>query len=498
MRNVEDAVAAAERAAAATDDEADQLLAPASPLAPRAGEHFHAVAHTEGESTGLRTFTNLSWRDIPFAFHWQKSSSAHGGTPMTVQVGLVQRVERDPDDDQIIHAWGSLDLAGEDGREYGRQLVAGFARWVSIGLDEQPIETHIEWEEPSEDDAESDVPPPLAGLPIGKPKQVTIDGGRIGELTGVSVPAQADAGIEPTAELVRLLEQEVTTASARTEVDQVKLYAKYLDGRPAPAADDGVTGADVVEAITAAAHRIEIPDLPPAGWFEEPTDVDIPGAFCVTDDGRIFGILAPLHTGHRAFASSGQRVTVPNRNVDYSRFLGGEALTQTGRISGVGPVTMDCGHASRFRADHDVAPSHYENACAVVGKVRVGETAQGLPWVAGALEPGVRPDQLSRMLACRLSGDWQPHPDRPGWQELVACLLVPAPAFPMGRTGPTLTEREGVLVASSVPVRYVAHPEFLDPEDARAALVAAANAAGLTEQVRRARRVSRLLAEVPG
>jgi hypothetical protein len=612
-------------------------------LEPEPGEHFHAIAHTEGQSTGMRTFTNLSWREPPFAFHWQKGAKAHGGTPITVEVGLVTRALRDPGDDAVIHMFGPLDLEAVDGREYGRRLTAGFARWVSIGLDETPVNVEYEW--PEGHDEEN----PLAGL-FEQPEQMTFDGGVIGELTGVSVPAQADATIEPTPELVEALGGEVaamddaeSAAMAENECPEGQRWDDELqDCVPAESAagdgfyaaqtpntqerekgakegwamDDGsfpirdcrdvekavhamnrptnksteaihrhivkranalgctshlpstwpsstkkstagegfkpfvkgggkagpgdkvpdsecpdgevwdteagkcvpasagvirihhgTTGtrvertvvrppepsmADVVQAITAAAYRIEIPELPPAGWFEEPTDVTIPGAFCVTDEGRIYGILAPLKTNHRAYASAGRKLFVPNRQVDYDRFLGGEALTDQGRIHNVGPVTMDCGHASRYRADGDVGFAHYDNACTVVGKVRVGETAEGLPWVAGALEPGVTPDQVSRMLACRLSGDWQPHSDRPGWDELVACLLVPSPGFPMGRTGPTITKNREALVASSMPVRFVdSGLEHFTPDEARAAITAAAAGAGRGEWARLARRWNR-------
>jgi 2'-5' RNA ligase len=504
------------------------------------GEHFHAVAHIEGQSTGMRTFTNLSWREPPFAFHWQKSSSAHGGTPMTVQAGLVSRVERDPTDEAIIHMFGPLDLESADGAEYARQLVKGFARWVSIGLDEQPAEVEYVWpEEEAADDAE-DGPMSLEDL-FPDPEQVLIDGGCIGELSGVSVPAQADATIEPTPELVRELGQipaadgadagdaamdmtecpdgqhwdegmqdcvpddqpaegagtykrrtmHVSTKGNRVTIsgDGTGLALPEAGPGPRTAPSPDTTMADVVQALTAAAYRIEIPDLPPASWYDEPTDVDIPGAFCVTDEGRIYGILAPLNVNHRAYSQSGRRMTVPNRNVDYSRFLGGEAITASGRIAGVGPITMDCGHAPMRRDNGEVGFEHYDNACSVVGKVRVGETAQGLPWVAGALEPGVTPDQVSRMLACRLSGDWQPHSDKRGWMELVAALLVPSPGFPMGRTGPTLTTKEGVLVASSMPVRMVdSHGETLFDGDPQEIIASAAEAAGSGEWARRARR----------
>jgi hypothetical protein len=252
--------------------------------------------------------------------------------------------------------------------------------------------------------------------------------------------------------------------------------------------------ADLVYAVTAAAHRISIPDLPPASWFDPPTDVEIPGAFCITDEGRIYGILAPLHTGHRAYAAAGRRLTVPHGNVDLSRWMGGEALTTSGRIGGVGPITMDCGHASRFRNDYDVAPAHYENSCSVFAKARAGETPEGLTWVAGAIEPGVSPAQLSRALVCRLSGDWQPHPDRPGWDELVAALLVPAPGFAGARTGPTVTHREGALVASSVPVRHVSEPVEIDDAERAAEFERIAAAAGADSWAVRARRLNRHLA----
>lgn len=552
-QNRSDAIAH-QRALQSNVDDAAALVAATDP---QPGEHFRAIAHTEGKSTGMRTFTDLSWRDPPFAFHWQYGSSAHGGTPMTEQVGLVTRVTRDPEDESIIYQFGHLDLGGERGREYARQLVAGFQRWVSIGLDEQPAKMTLEWAEEDDEDVE-------ALDPLGRqPEQINIEGGCIGELSGVSVPAQADATIEPTAELVRELE-ELGAAGPPTDAAVPPQFEKGggKDGKGgedgerecpegqtwdpdagecvptgdlAPAAavegedecpdgsmwdpdagecvpvpDDGMKShprvrgrmgietaedlADYVQAVTAASYMIEIPDLPPASWFDEPADIDIPGAFCVDDNGRVYGILAPLRTNHRAFARSGRRMEVPTRNVDYSRFLGGEALTREGRLAGVGPITMDCGHAGRFRADHDVAPAHYENACTVVAKVRIGQRADGLPWVAGALEPGVTPDQVSRMLTCRLSGDWQPHPDKNGWQELVAALLVPAPGFAGERTGPTVTlNAEKVLVASSVPVRYIGDAGVdgqVVYDDPLEAITAAAASVGRSEWARRARRLN--------
>lgn len=415
------------------------------PLAAQPGEHFHAVMHTQNVSTGLRTFSNLSWRTPPFAYHWQRSSSAHGGLPETVQVGLVTRVMADPDNPDVLHAWGPLDLGGDVGREYGRQLVGGFARWVSIGLDEQPVKETIIWPDDGDEDAEDD----FSKL-FDQPEQVLIDGGRIGELSGVSVPAQDDATVEPTPELIALMNgDEDAEAATDPEPAEAVTAASTTEEPMRP------TMADVVQGLTAAAHRIEIPHIPPRWWFDEPTDVEVAGALYVTDEGRIYGALAPLGVNHRAYSQAGQRREVPFGNVDYDRFMGGVAITQEGRIA-AGPVTMDCSHASMFRTDHEQAPAHYDNACTVVAKIRVGESKErGIVWVAGALEPAVTVDQVSRMLACRLSGDWQTHSDRAGWQELVAALLVPSPGFPMAHGGARVDVDDGVLVASSVPVHAV-------------------------------------------
>jgi 2'-5' RNA ligase len=428
--------------------EAEPTAAVRPPAEP--GEHAWAAMHTQGSSTGDREtgrkFTNTSYRQTPFAFHRSVTSSAHGGTPTVVHVGNVVRVvpggPGQPD-----YGFVKLDLDLPEGADYARRLVQGHERWVSIGLDETKPTVTAEWPSPDDEDEDGD---PLAML-FEEPDLLTIDGGRVAELTGVSVPAQADAEIYATDELIAHIlgadaepEEEPVTASAARPVRVV--------AEPEP---DGHALADTVQALTAAAYTITIPDLPPSWWFQEPGDVDLSeGAFNLTEEGRIYGAVAPLGVNHRAYARAGRRQEAPTARVDYSRFMGGWALTAAGKVH-AGPVTMDCGHASRFRADGDVAPAHYENSCTVVAKIAVGTSRdRGVVWAAGALEPGVTVDQVSRMLACRLSGDWQPHSDKPGWTDFVAALLVPSPGFPMAH-GAQVTFEGDALVASSVPVRAV-------------------------------------------
>lgn len=207
--------------------------------------------------------------------------------------------------------------------------------------------------------------------------------------------------------------------------------------------------------LQAAAYVLTIPDVPPAWWFTEPTDVDMHGALTVTDEGRVYGFLAPAGVAHRSFE---RRVTVPMGNVDYSRFMGRETFVEGGGRVISGALTMDCGHASTGYSDSDRAMDHYDNACSIVATVAIGERAGKGVWVAGAVVPGITANQISRMMACQLSGDWRPHKEKNGWREFAGALLVPVPGFAMGRSQASVRMEDGELVASAVPVRYAETP----------------------------------------
>lgn len=203
-------------------------------------------------------------------------------------------------------------------------------------------------------------------------------------------------------------------------------------------------------AMTAASYVLTIPDVPPAEWYEEPDVDDMHGALTVTDEGRVYGWLAPANVAHRSF---NDRVTVPMGNVDYSLFLGRETITAGGGRVVTGALTMDCGHASMGFSDPVAALDHYDNACSIVASVRIGENDKGV-WVAGALMPGITASQVVRMMESQLSGDWRPHREKHGWREFAGALLVPVPGFPMSRSEPSVKMEAGELVSSSVPVEY--------------------------------------------
>lgn len=228
--------------------------------------------------------------------------------------------------------------------------------------------------------------------------------------------------------------------------DHLAAHLRDADQEP-PEAEFETKGALV------ASYSIEIPDLPPAEWYNEPTELPEIGAIKVTDEGRFYGLLAPRGVAHRSFGD--RKVTVPMGNVDYSRWMNRETLVAGGKRIVAGPVTMECGHASVHPSvSAQASRDHYDNSCSVVATVRIGENRDGV-WVAGALLPGVDAKQIAKMMACQLSGDWRPHPDKPGKREMCGALLVPVPGFPKAnKSTASVVIDNGQLVAATAPVSW--------------------------------------------
>src|SRR5690606_26261646 len=131
--------------------------------------------------------------------------------------------------------------------------------------------------------------------------------------------------------------------------------------------------------------------------------------------------------------------TTAPRGDDYSLFHLGTVRTTGGEVA-VGTITMNTGHADTRGLSAAQASAHYDNTGTQVAYVRAGEDDFG-PWVAGALSPDCTDEDLRRLRAAKLSGDWRPVRGR---LTLVAALAVNVPGFPVPR--PTQ------VVASGEPV----------------------------------------------
>lgn len=373
--------------------------------------------------------------EIPLGWKYER---AHGGVDNgnTVDVGRVDHIERIGNE---IHARGVLDLDSPWGREAARQMGTrmdpGFLAGISI-IDDSGNQGDVEVVMP---EGCEEMPEDASGSEVARcmtAEKVIYHSGRIRSADLVSIPAFVEARV-------------------------------YLDdGTDVPDGDGSVPVME--ETITASAYTITIPDLPPADWFDEPTEVPEIGAITVTDEGRFFGYLAPKQVAHRGYRD--KRVTVPTGNVDYGIWMNRATMVDDGsggyaKIA-TGPITMDCGHAP-VGPKGSARREHYDNACSVVATARVGENARGV-WISGALIPGVDASQVARMMACQLSGDWGPHREKPGKRELAAALLVPVPGFPTRSR--SFTIKGGELARTVTPIRFGTHAGVAEPVGLKAAV----------------------------
>lgn len=431
--------------AAESEDEVD-TVPDAAALSTRNTVPWSGVLVVEGMPTGDgRQFASgsLTWPtvgettslEIPLGWMYER---AHGGMS-TDKVALVGRIDTITRKGSELHGTGLIDLDSHWGREAARLMGTradpGFLAGVSIDADDpaDPNGLNVEYvfpdscelEEAPEDDelpGESDEDAIAAELACMVPEMRIYHSGRIRAATLVDIPAYVEA---------------------RLYLDQ-----SVPEGTP-------VEAEAVAMPVVASSFTMTIPDLPPAEWFDEPRDEPEIGAITVTDDGRIFGYLAPKHVAHRGIRD--KRVTVPMGNVDYGIWMNRVTIADDGRGGftrlATGPITMDCGHASASpRVVGAARREHYDNSCSIVATVCVGENSRGV-WISGAVLPDVTPDQVRRMMACQLSGDWGPHREKPGKRELAGALLVPVPGFPK-RSNAFMSMKAGQLDRVTVPLRF--------------------------------------------
>ena len=166
------------------------------------------------------------------------------------------------------------------------------------------------------------------------------------------------------------------------------------------------------------------PVAPPDEWFANP-GLERLTPLTHDDSGRVFGHIADWHQAHIGLPGS---VKPPRSRSNYSYFTTGTLRTASGKDVNVGQLTLAGGHAP-LNADAGHAVAHYDNTASAVADVVVGEDKFGI-WVAGALRPDIKPEQVRSLRASAPSGDWRPIN---GSLELVAVCQVNVPGFPIAR-----------------------------------------------------------------
>lgn len=391
--------------------------APAGPV------RWQGVIGMEDEMTGdgrLIESNALWWENLPIPLrHVPSDVGAHDGA---VVVGRILTIERGAGG--RIEATGDFDTASTEGREAMRQVEEGLTPGISMDLDSVSFEVRVA-KELLED---LDSPPTTAG-PVEK--EVDEDG----RVTVLDVDADSEVMVTTSARIrAATLVAIPAFASARIEVDESSEIAAETEEEQS--AEDSADDEQLGDALALVAAS-SIPVEPPAAWFSDP-GLSEPTPLVVTPEGRVFGHLAVWGTCHTAFP--GQCVEPPRSSSGYAHFRRGSVLTAEGSEVACGVLTMDTLHADRsLRAVDTMA--HYENTGRGVADVAAGEDSWGI-WVAGALRPGVTPEQIRTLRASPLSGDWR---RQGGSLELVAALAVNVPGFPIPR--PQGLVASGVMTA---------------------------------------------------
>lgn len=194
--------------------------------------------------------------------------------------------------------------------------------------------------------------------------------------------------------------------------------------------------------------------LPPAAWFERP-DMTGPTPLTVTEEGRVFGHIAPWDSCHVGLPGC---VTPPASFSSYAYFHTGEQETADGTRVPTGSLTVGGGHADPklgFRA----AAEHYDDVGAAVARVHAGEDEFGI-WVTGWILPTAPADKVETFKASPVSGDWR----RIGGNlEMIAVCAVNSPGFPVLRRVSFSMERGGQTTLIG---QFKVNPEVTEPEEA--------------------------------
>lgn len=362
----------------------------ASADAPTSGASFTIpLVIPEGiESGDGRIFEKgaLDMRELPLPLLWQiKTAEGHAGS---VVVGQIVSMEKT--DQGIGNAHGFFDT-GEYGREAERLVKGGFIRGVSADLDK------FEADEKPAETAENE-----SSKKIGAGK-INITKARVMAVTLVPKPAFQECKI--------VLDGETDGTQEETVIHD-GVYVEDMDALEASAllACGMVAGS--------------IPVTPPKSWFDSP-GLKQATPLTVTDDGRVFGHIAAWNVDHIGMSYG---TKPPKSRSKYSYFHTGVVRTEEGADVPVGQLTLAGGHAS-LEASASEAVRHYDDTASAVADVHAGEDAYGI-WVAGALRPGVTPEQIRALRASAPSGDWRPIK---GSLELVAVCQVNVPGFPVAR-----------------------------------------------------------------
>lgn len=404
--------------------------APAAEASADVGElplYWSGVIGMESTMTGdgrLIEENALDW-ETPVPIRYVKEDV--GGHQGAVTIGRILAIWRG--DGGKIEAAGDFDHGSAEGREAARLVGQRIMNGVSMDLDSVAFEIRVAGEIIEEMEAAEE-----AFLKM-------LDGDE---------DAEAEAPERETDEEGRVVvhkmgadDEVMATTAARVRAATLVSVPAFAEAMIYAADDLPEEAKQTQAALLASAAPVE----PPAAWFNVP-EADGPTALTITDEGQVYGHLATWDVCHVADPNgSGVCVMAPKSKSGYAYFHTGAVKTSEGSLVPTGTIRFNTGHAS-LRASADSAAAHYDNTGLAGADIHAVDGKHGI-WVAGALRPGVTPEQVRTLRASPLSGDWR---YIGGVLELVGALAVNLPGFPVPRTQGLVAsgELQGLVAAGMV------------------------------------------------
>lgn len=172
------------------------------------------------------------------------------------------------------------------------------------------------------------------------------------------------------------------------------------------------------------------PVHPPKAWFSMPP-IGPKNKIVVTDEGRIYGWVAPPDVCHRgAMAATGTCITPATMARTFAHFETGTTKTAEGDLMDTGALVWDTTHAdTSLRAA--AAKAHYEHTGLAFADVKAGFHNGGI-WFSGSMRPNTTEADWQMARQSPLSVDAR----RIGRDlALIAALAVNSPGFPVLTAG---------------------------------------------------------------
>lgn len=398
-------VTAADEPTATLAAEDDEIAPDATATSP--GYDWEGVLIVEGIPSGdgrMIAAGALTWRELPIPLMLQTVNAAgHDGA---VIAGSIQEIVREG---QNIVGRGYFD-SGEAGQEAQRLLAEGTMRGVSADIDSVVAELIT---------PEGEAITMEELLFGGVDAMEVLIAGRIMGATLTPFPAFQEAYVQviPAEEVA---DDPVLIASGAAIAAEGDLWrvpsplGAWLDG-------DGDAEGALASLVASAGTTMEVPANPPREWFL-PGEMLEPKPFTVHADGRCYGLVAQWGSCHIGFTD--RCVQVPKSGAAYKHFRNKTVLTAEGELVATGPIFMDTVHPNLRLVASDAQSFYADTGCAVAD-VALYENEFGIV-AAGALRPGLSPEQVRRFRGSDVSPDWRTIGGR---LEVVGLLAVNVSGF---------------------------------------------------------------------